>query len=213
MSIHKMRQTYTLSGLQEKDVNRDPVVQFEKWFQESQSSDLPSWVEVNAMTLSTTDLAGKVTSRIVLLKGIEDGKFVFFSNYQSTKGVQIAANSLVSLCFFWPHLQRQVCIEGTASKTSRQVSETYFHSRPRGSQIGANVSKQSSEVTADALQTRMKELEQQYADQEIPCPDHWGGYEVSPSKIEFWQGRPSRLHDRIVFRRKDNTWNIVRLSP
>lgn len=213
MSIHQMRQTYTLSGLQEKDVDRDPVVQFEKWFQESQSSDLPEWVEVNAMTLSTTDLSGRVTSRIVLLKGIQDGKFVFYTNYDSTKGDQMEANPLVSLCFFWPHLQRQVRIEGTASKTSRQVSETYFHSRPRSSQLGAIVSKQSSEVTTDELQSRMTELEKQYADQQVPCPDHWGGYEVSPSKIEFWQGRPSRLHDRIVFRRNDNAWKIVRLSP
>ncbi|KAA1260777.1 Pyridoxine/pyridoxamine 5'-phosphate oxidase [Rubripirellula obstinata] len=213
MSIHQMRQTYTLSGLQENDVDRDPIVQFEKWFQEAQSSDLPDWVEVNAMTLSTSDKAGCVTSRIVLLKGIEDGKFVFFTNYGSTKGGQIEANPSVSLCFFWPHLQRQVCIAGTALKTSREVSQTYFHSRPRGSQLGANVSMQSSEVTASDLQSRMSELEQKYADQEIPCPDHWGGYEVTPSTIEFWQGRPSRLHDRIVFRKSDKAWNIVRLSP
>ena len=213
MSIHQMRQTYSLSGLQEKDVDRDPMVQFEKWFQESQAPDLPTWVEVNAMTLSTADLAGCVTSRIVLLKGIKAGKFVFYTNYESTKGKQIEANPSVSLCFFWPHLQRQVRIEGTASKTSREVSEAYFHSRPRGSQFGANVSKQSSEVTASELQSRMKELEQQYADKEIPCPEHWGGYEVDPSTVEFWQGRPSRLHDRIVFRRTEDAWSIVRLSP
>jgi pyridoxamine 5'-phosphate oxidase len=213
MSIRQMRQTYSLSGLQEQDVDRDPIVQFETWFKESQSPDLPDWVEVNAMTLSTADPAGRVTSRIVLLKGIDEGKFVFFTNYGSTKGDQIEANPLVSLCFFWPHLQRQVRIEGTAIKTSREISETYFHSRPRGSQLGANVSMQSSEVTASDLQSRMGELEQKYADQQIPCPDHWGGFEVTPSKIEFWQGRPSRLHDRIVFQKNDNAWKIVRLSP
>jgi pyridoxamine 5'-phosphate oxidase len=213
MSIDQMRRIYAMSGLQEKDVDGDPVVQFEKWFGEAQASDLPQWVEVNAMTLSTTDLQGQVTSRIVLLKGIEDGKFVFFTNYGSTKGKQIQANPHVSLCFFWPHVQRQVRIQGTVSKVSRQHSESYFRSRPRDSQIGANVSQQSTEVTAETLRSRMQELEQRYAEQDVPCPLHWGGYAVTPTMVEFWQGRPSRLHDRIVYRRQGNAWEIVRLSP
>ncbi|MCL4152237.1 UNVERIFIED_CONTAM: hypothetical protein GTU68_027029 [Idotea baltica] len=148
------------------------------------------------MTLSTTDLAGAVTSRIVLLKGIEDGKFQLFTNYESSKGQQI------------------VRIEGIAAKTNRERSESYFHSRPRSSQLGAHVSQQSSVVESrDALEQRMVDLEKQYEQGDIPCPQNWGGYDVAPTSIEFWQGRPSRLHDRICYRLRDDSWEIVRLSP
>lgn len=214
MSIQHMRQTYTMAGLSKQDVDPDPMVQFNQWFEQAKSDDLPPWFEVNAMTLSTSSPAGHVTSRIVLLKGVTDGHFVFFSNYDSIKGKQIDANSRVGLCFYWPHLERQVRIEGTVSKTSREVSEQYFHSRPRESQLGANVSDQSSVIPdEDHLPNRMKELESQYADRQVPCPSHWGGYQVEPEMIEFWQGRPSRLHDRIVYRQADSDWQIVRLSP
>ncbi|MDA8744478.1 pyridoxamine 5'-phosphate oxidase [Rubripirellula amarantea] len=213
MSIHSMRKTYTMGGLSEKDVDSDPLVQFQRWFGEAELADLPDWVEINAMTVSTSTRSGAVSSRILLLKGIEDGRFLFYTNYLSAKGEDLADNPVASLCFYWPHLQRQVRVEGKVTKTSRQQSEDYFHSRPRESQLGANVSEQSTVVTADQLDARMKELQQTFEGKEVPCPEHWGGYAVEPMKIEFWQGRPSRLHDRILYQRDVGNWNIVRLAP
>ena len=218
MSIDRMRKTYTLGGLKETDVDSAPLVQFQKWFDEAQlkgssKEDVPDWLEANAMTLSTANADGAVSSRIVLLKGLTNTGFVFYSNYESTKGSQMESNPQVSLCFFWPHLERQVRIEGMVSKTSRSQSTAYFHSRPRDSQLGAIVSEQSSETTRDSLESRMIELQRKYADIEIPCPDYWGGYEVTPTQIEFWQGRPSRLHDRIVYRAVEDGWSISRIAP
>lgn len=212
--IEEMRLNYALTELHEKDIDSDPMVQFRRWFDQAEQGDLPDWMEVNAMTLSTSDGMGNVTSRIVLLKGIDDGKFHFYTNYDSTKGQQIAAEPRVSLCFFWPHLQRQIRIEGSAEKVSAEQSERYFHSRPRSSQLGARVSRQSSVVASEQeLAHRMEELSKEFEGQEVPCPDNWGGYAVTPTRFEFWQGRPSRLHDRIVYKTSDQNWDIVRLSP
>ncbi len=215
MSIDQMRRAYLRDGLLEQDMHSDPMVQFRKWFEDAQQPDLPDWMEINAMTLSTADSSGRVTSRIVLLKGIEVDRLYFYTNYESDKAHQIADNPLVSLCFFWPHLERQVRIEGRAEKTDRETSDDYFHRRPRDSQLGAHVSRQSAPVAGrEILERRMEELESQYADRDVPCPEHWGGYEVTPSHFEFWQGRPSRLHDRIRFRKGDGgTWQVERLSP
>jgi pyridoxamine 5'-phosphate oxidase len=214
MSIHEMRKTYSMAGLAKSDVNSDPMVQFQRWFDEAQQPDLPDWMEINAMTLATADSEGKVTSRIVLLKGLEGGRLCFYTNYESEKGKQIAENPNVSLCFLWGHLQRQVRIEGNAMKSDRGKSVDYFHSRPRESQLGAHVSRQSSVIDSSrTLQEQFGALESKYHQQQIPCPDHWGGYEVQPTRFEFWQGRPGRLHDRICYRQDGEQWQLSRLSP
>jgi pyridoxamine 5'-phosphate oxidase len=209
-----MRRAYERDGLSETDVDRDPMVQFRRWFDDARQPDLPDWVEVNAMTLSTADAAGRVTSRVILLKGIDGGRFSFFTNYRSEKGMQISSNPQVSLNFFWPHLERQVRVDGLAAFSSPAQSDDYFRSRPRGSRLGAHVSQQSSELPGrEVLDKRIAELEAEYAEREIPRPEHWGGYEVTPTRFEFWQGRPSRLHDRIGYLPEGAQWRRVRLSP
>ncbi len=215
MLIDQMRQSYTLHGLSEQELAPDPFQQFRKWFEQANSGDKPAWLEANAMTLSTADRQGFVTSRVVLLKGIEQEAFLFFTNYRSEKARQIAENPQVALCFQWPHLQRQVRICGTAAQTSREASVAYFCSRPLGSRYGAILSSQSEPISGrEELERRLRETEQKYAGQDnVPCPEHWGGYAVTPSSIEFWQGRENRLHDRLVYRRRDGQWEIVRLSP
>ncbi|MEM9828200.1 MAG: pyridoxamine 5'-phosphate oxidase, partial [Planctomycetota bacterium] len=195
MSISEMRLSYDALTLDEKDMNPDPWVQFQKWWDEITAAQTPDWFEPNAMTLSTADDAGNVTSRIVLLKGFAPPSFTFYTNYRSVKGRAIAANPKVSLCFSWAPLQRQVRIVGTAAIGAREKSKEYFESRPRESQIGAIASDQSIAIESrQALQQRWESLQAQYEDQTPPCPDHWGAYEVTPTHIEFWQGRPGRLH-------------------
>lgn len=214
LSIDQMRKNYTLGGLLEKDTQDDPVVQFQIWFEQS-STNVPEWFEPNAMTLSTSTPGGDVTSRIVLLKGIEQKKFLFYTNYESAKGDQMRANPKVSLCFYWPHLQRQIRIEGTVEKVPREMSREYFHSRPRDSQLGAHVSQQSSVIASrDVLEKTMADLSAKYPEgTKIPLPDNWGGYAVTPKTFEFWQGRTSRLHDRLVYEANGSDWTIKRLSP
>ncbi len=212
MSLADLRKDYTLAGLAEKDLARDPFRQFEKWFQEAEAAKL---AEPNAMTLATASPDGRPSARTVLLKGLDGRGFVFYSNYESRKGRELALNARVALVFPWIALERQVLIEGTVTTVAREESAAYFHSRPRASQLGAWVAQQSSVIPGRAtLEEAMKALEKKHAGAEIPLPPNWGGYRVAPETIEFWQGRRSRLHDRLRYRRdKEGSWLVERLSP
>ncbi len=212
MPLADLRKDYDLAGLVEKDMAKDPFRQFDKWFQEAQAAKLP---EPNAMVCSLASRDGKPSSRIVLLKGIDGRGFVFFTNYESRKGRELGENPRASLLFPWIALERQVIVEGAAAKIPAEEADAYFHSRPRANQLGAWASQQSSIVTSRAvLEESLKQLEQKYAGQEVPMPPHWGGYRVSPETVEFWQGRRSRLHDRLRYRRDTKgDWIIERLAP
>ncbi len=212
MSLADLRKEYSLAGLLEKDLTRDPFRQFDKWFQEAEAAKIP---EPNAMTLSTATREGRPSSRTVLLKGLDGRGFVFYSNYESRKGRDLAENPRASLLFPWIALERQVIVEGPIARLTREESEAYFHSRPRASQLGAWVSQQSSIINSRAvLEDAMKALDKKYAGVEVPAPPNWGGYRVNPETVEFWQGRRSRLHDRLRYRReKSGDWIIERLAP
>jgi pyridoxamine 5'-phosphate oxidase len=188
------------------------MLQFEKWLQEALQAKV---MEPNAMNLATVNSEGRPSARIVLLKGIENQQFTFFTNYQSLKGRELEDNPACALTFFWPELERQVRIEGTAQRVSPDVSEAYFQSRPRTSQIGAWSSPQSSIIdNRKILEERVKQIEQKFSGKDVlPRPHQWGGYAVSPLLIEFWQGRASRLHDRLQFMKEDSVWKIFRLAP
>lgn len=207
-----LRKDYALAGLLEKDLARDPFQQFEKWFQEAEAAKV---VEPNAMTLATATADGRPAARTVLLKGLDGRGFVFYTNYESRKGRELLANAHATLVFPWLTLERQVIVEGTVSQVSREETDAYFHSRPRASQLGAWVSRQSSIIPDRAvLENEMKTLEAKYAGATVPLPLHWGGYRVTPKTVEFWQGRRSRLHDRLRYRRAANgEWTVERLAP
>jgi pyridoxamine 5'-phosphate oxidase len=214
MAIADLRRDYRTGGLDRSDLNADPLAQFQTWFNDAVAATDAQRADVNAMTLSTVDAAGQPSSRIVLLKGVDPRGFIFFTNYESRKGRELANNPKAALTFFWHELERQVCVAGTVSKVSRAEAETYFKSRPRASQLGAWASDQSSPVESRAaLETKWREFEVKYP-AEIPLPPYWGGYALNPHRIEFWQGRPSRLHDRFTYlRQADGSWKIERLAP
>jgi pyridoxamine 5'-phosphate oxidase len=207
-----IREEYKKGSLEVSDTLANPIEQFQKWFKEAQQAEV---MEVNAMCLSTVDAEGRPDARIVLLKDVTDRGFTFYTNYESHKGHELERTPFAALTFFWPELQRQIRIRGAVEKVSEATSEEYFQSRPRGSQIGAWTSPQSQEISGrGTLEVREKEFEERFKGKEIPKPDHWGGYRVSPEAIEFWQGRPSRLHDRIFYKvQSSGDWKRSRLAP
>jgi pyridoxamine 5'-phosphate oxidase len=235
MSIADLRREYNLTGLRRSDLEADPIAQFKKWFDQASGARasgrlrkfgiklykalvLASGAEpmdLTAMTLATADKQGRPSARVVLLKGVDERGFVFYTNYDSRKGHELAENPQAALVLYWPEQERQVCIAGAVSPLPTAESEAYFKSRPRGSQLAAWASHQSGVIRdRAALEEKWRQLETQYAGREVPCPPFWGGYVLSPARMEFWQGRPNRLHDRFCYTRQPNrTWLIERLSP
>jgi pyridoxamine 5'-phosphate oxidase len=200
-----------LEGLDENTIDRDPIKQFQLWFNDAIAAKLPM---PDAMTLATATPDGKPSARMVLLKQVDGDGFVFFTNYQSEKAKQMDANPYAALVFYWSQLDRQVRVEGSVVRTSPQESRDYFRTRPRESQIGAWASPQSQAIARrDVLEQRAQELETLYCDREVDCPEHWGGYRLKPDRIEFWKSRIGRLHDRILYQRDGNGWTISRLAP
>ncbi len=210
--IRGLRESYGQGNLLERDLSENPLLQFKKWFDYALDQAV---FEANAMTLATCGSDGQPHARTVLLKEIIDEGYIFYTNYESHKGLEIEQNNKVSLLFFWKELERQVRIQGTATKISREHSEQYFHSRPKGSQIGAWASPQSQKITRNELDQQAITIQSKYSDKaQLPLPPFWGGYLVTPTRYEFWQGRKNRLHDRIVYSHIDNSkWEIQRIAP
>lgn len=210
-NIAAIRKDYMLRSLSENDVNKNPMKQFAAWWDDAIDSNIE---EVNAMTLATVNEQGYPSSRIVLLKDFNENGFVFFTNYESRKGKSLSIHPKASIVFFWKELERQIRVEGVVEKISEEESTAYFTSRPVESKIGAWASPQSEVIESrDFLESRFKNIEEKYSEVEIPKPPHWGGYIVKPSRIEFWQGRPGRLHDRIEYNKNNEGWTIERLAP
>jgi pyridoxamine 5'-phosphate oxidase len=211
MPLADLRKDYALAGLAEKDLARDPFRQFEKWFQEAEAAKI---AEPNACVLATIGREGRPSARTVLLKGLDGRGFVFYSNYESRKGRELDANPRATLVFPWLALERQVIAEGAVVRVAREESEAYFQSRPLASQLAAWASPQSTIIAGrKALEDAFKEIEKKYAGQPVPVPPHWGGWRLAPETVEFWQGRRSRLHDRLRYRRAKDGWTVERIAP
>ena len=211
MSIADLRKEYTLAGLRKKDLDADPIRQFRTWLE--QAMELVP--EPNAMVLATADKIGRPSARVVLLKGIEERGFTFFTSYESRKAADLADNPRAALVFYWAPVERQVCITGDVSRLTRAEAEAYFKTRPRGNRLGAWASRQSQPITNRAeLEERLQQAEARYPDDNIPTPPNWGGYLLAPARLEFWQGRPNRLHDRFCYTKEPGAaWRLERLSP
>jgi pyridoxamine 5'-phosphate oxidase len=213
MGMSELRREYGAAGLDRADLDDDPVAQFGRWFDRARAADL---IEPNAMTLATVSPLGRPSARVVLLKGFGPDGFVFYSNYASRKGAELAANPYAALVFWWPPLERQVRIEGRVGRTSREESEAYWRTRPPGSRLAALASAQSEAIAGrEVLVRRVGELAERHRDGEVPLPEAWGGYRLLPDAFEFWQGRPDRLHDRFRYTRQPSPpgWAVERLSP
>jgi pyridoxamine 5'-phosphate oxidase len=236
MGIADIRRDYTAGQLDRGGLDADPFAQFSRWFDEASRAKQPGGrfrrfgiglyksfaalfggknLEANAMALATVDADGKPSVRTVLLKGVDPRGFIFFTNYDSRKGRELSANPNAALTFYWPELERQVCVAGAVTKLPRDESERYFHSRPRGSQLAAAASNQSQAVAnRQALEEMFRQVEAKFASNTVSMPHNWGGYVLAPERIEFWQGRASRLHDRFCYQRdKNGSWTLQRLSP
>ena len=212
LDVASLRREYETDGLRRADLHPDPIEQFSIWFSAAVSAALP---DANAISLATATAAGKPSARVVLLKGFDQRGFVFFTNYRSNKGRELEANPEAAFAIYWVQLERQIRVAGAVEKTTREESAAYFHARPRGSQLGAWVSRQSEVIDARRImEGRLAAMTERFAGGPVELPPHWGGYRLVPNEIEFWQGRANRLHDRFRYtRQSDGSWTIDRLSP